>query len=107
MEQNDDDVLIYVSAENELLAQIKDAYEDVTTTASVKREEREKYTNLFVEKYAEQYGLPKERVYVTGSPMAEVLHENLKEIQGSNVHKRLGLEKGKYILLSAHRQYTA
>ena len=62
MEQNDNDVLIYVSAENELLGQIKDAYEDVTTTAIIKREEREKYTNLFVEKYAEKYGLPKERV---------------------------------------------
>ena len=62
MEQNDNDVLIYVSAENELLSQIKDAYEDVTTKASIKRDQREKYTNLFVEKYAEKYGLPKERV---------------------------------------------
>ena len=49
-------------------------------------------------------GLPKERTYVTGSPMAEVLHDNLAEIEASDIHKRLGLEKGKYILLSAHRE---
>ena len=49
-------------------------------------------------------GLPKERTYVTGSPMAEVLHNNLAEIEASDIHKRLGLEKGKYILLSAHRE---
>ena len=49
-------------------------------------------------------GLPKERTYVTGSPMAEVLHANLVKIEASDVHKRLGLEKGKYILLSAHRE---
>ena len=49
-------------------------------------------------------GLPKERTYVTGSPMAEVLTNNLKAIQGSDIHSRLGLEKGKYILLSAHRE---
>jgi UDP-N-acetylglucosamine 2-epimerase (non-hydrolysing) len=49
-------------------------------------------------------GLPKERTYVTGSPMAEVLHMNLEKIQASDVHARLGLEKGKYILLSAHRE---
>lgn len=49
-------------------------------------------------------GLPKERTYVTGSPMAEVLHQNLAEIEASDIHKRLGLEKGKYILLSAHRE---
>ena len=48
--------------------------------------------------------LPKERTYVTGSPMAEVLHQNLKEIEASDIHERLGLEKGKYILLSAHRE---
>ncbi len=47
--------------------------------------------------------VPKERTYVTGSPMAEVLHMNLEKIQASDVHARLGLEKGKYILLSAHR----
>ncbi|MBE6553124.1 MAG: UDP-N-acetylglucosamine 2-epimerase (non-hydrolyzing) [Ruminococcaceae bacterium] len=55
-------------------------------------------------KYLHECGLPKERVYVTGSPMAEVLHNNLKEIESSDVHARLGLEKGKYILLSAHRE---
>ena len=55
-------------------------------------------------KYLHECGLPKERVYVTGSPMAEVLHENLANIEASDVHKRLGLEKGKYILLSAHRE---
>ena len=55
-------------------------------------------------KYLHECGLPKERVYVTGSPMAEVLHNNLSEIEASNVHSRLGLEKGKYILLSAHRE---
>ena len=48
--------------------------------------------------------LPKERVYVTGSPMAEVLHRNLARIEASDIHQRLGLEKGKYILLSAHRE---
>ena len=55
-------------------------------------------------KYLHECGLPKERVYVTGSPMAEVLHENLASIEASDVHQRLGLEKGKYILLSAHRE---
>ena len=55
-------------------------------------------------KYLHECGLPKERVYVTGSPMAEVLHNNLAEIEASDVHQRLGLEKGKYILLSAHRE---
>ena len=55
-------------------------------------------------KYLHECGLPKERVYVTGSPMAEVLHNNLAEIESSDVHRRLGLEKGKYILLSAHRE---
>ena len=55
-------------------------------------------------RYLAECGLPKERTYVTGSPMAEVLHENLKEIESSDIHKRLGLEKGKYILLSAHRE---
>ncbi len=54
--------------------------------------------------YLHECGLPKERTYVTGSPMAEVLHENLAEIEKSDVHARLGLEKGKYILLSAHRE---
>ena len=64
--------------------------------------------NLAYSEHARRYladcGLPKERTYVTGSPMAEVLHENLAEIEASNVHARLGLEKGKYILLSAHRE---
>lgn len=55
-------------------------------------------------KYLHECGLPKERVYVTGSPMAEVLHQNLTEIEASDIHARLGLEKGKYILLSAHRE---
>ncbi len=55
-------------------------------------------------KYLADCGLPKERTYVTGSPMAEVLRMNLDKIQASDVHKKLGLEKGKYILLSAHRE---
>ncbi len=55
-------------------------------------------------KYLHECGLPKERTYVTGSPMAEVLHENLKEIEASDVLSRLGLEPKKYILLSAHRE---
>ena len=55
-------------------------------------------------RYLAECGLPKERTYVTGSPMAEVLHENLSKIEASKVHKKLGLEKGKYILLSAHRE---
>ena len=55
-------------------------------------------------KYLHECGLPKERVYVTGSPMAEVLHANLPEIEASDIHNRLGLEKGRYILLSAHRE---
>ena len=64
--------------------------------------------NLAYSEHARRYladcGLPKERTYVTGSPMAEVLHQNLAEIEASNIHSRLGLEKGKYILLSAHRE---
>jgi len=55
-------------------------------------------------KYLHECGVPKERVFVTGSPMAEVLNNNLKEIEASDIHDRLGLEKGKYILLSAHRE---
>lgn len=55
-------------------------------------------------RYLHECGLPKERTYVTGSPMAEVLHENLKEIEKSDVLERLGLEPQKYILLSAHRE---
>ena len=55
-------------------------------------------------KYLHDCGLPKERTYVTGSPMAEVLHQNLANIEASDVHERLGLEKGRYILLSAHRE---
>ena len=55
-------------------------------------------------KYLHECGLPKERVYVTGSPMAEVLHANLPAIEASDIHQRLGLAKGKYILLSAHRE---
>ncbi len=64
--------------------------------------------NMAYSEHARRYladtGLPKERTYVTGSPMAEVLHNNLKEIEASDIHKRLGLEKGNYILLSAHRE---
>ena len=55
-------------------------------------------------KYLHECGLPKERVYVTGSPMAEVLRNNLADIEMSHIHSKLGLEKGKYILLSAHRE---
>ncbi len=55
-------------------------------------------------RYLAECGLPKERTYVTGSPMAEVLRANLKEIQKSDIHNRLELEKGRYILLSAHRE---
>lgn len=55
-------------------------------------------------RYLHECGLPKERTYVTGSPMAEVLSSNFEEIKNSDIHKRLGLEKGKYILLSAHRE---
>ena len=64
--------------------------------------------NLAYSEHARRYladcGLPKERTYVTGSPMAEVLHDNLKKIESSDIHERLDLEKGKYILLSAHRE---
>ena len=64
--------------------------------------------NLCYSEHARRYladnGLPKERTYVTGSPMAEVLHNNLDKIEASDIHARLGLEKGKYILLSAHRE---
>ncbi|MCR5012573.1 MAG: UDP-N-acetylglucosamine 2-epimerase (non-hydrolyzing) [Lachnospiraceae bacterium] len=64
--------------------------------------------NLAYSEHARRYladcGLPKERTYVTGSPMAEVLSNNLEQIKNSDVHARLGLEKGKYILLSAHRE---
>jgi len=64
--------------------------------------------NLAYSEHARRYladcGLPKERTYVTGSPMAEVLHMNLEKIEASDVHEKLGLEKGKYILLSAHRE---
>ena len=55
-------------------------------------------------RYLHECGLPKERTYVTGSPMAEVLHSNLEEIKSSDILTRLGLEKKKYILLSAHRE---
>ena len=64
--------------------------------------------NLCYSEHARRYlmecGLPKERTFVTGSPMAEVLHANLDKIEASNVHQRLGLTKGQYILLSAHRE---
>lgn len=64
--------------------------------------------NLAYSEHARRYladcGLPKERTYVTGSPMAEVLSENIDKIKASDIHSRLGLEKGRYILLSAHRE---
>ena len=64
--------------------------------------------NLAYSEHARRYladnGLPKERTYVTGSPMAEVLRANLEKIEGSDIHSRLGLDKGNYILLSAHRE---
>lgn len=64
--------------------------------------------NMAYSEHARRYladcGLPKERTYVTGSPMAEVLHNNLENIKASDIHKKLGLEKEKYILLSAHRE---
>jgi len=64
--------------------------------------------NLCYSEHARRYlnasGVAKERTYVTGSPMAEVLHENLSEIESSDIHQRLHLQKGKYILLSAHRE---
>ena len=64
--------------------------------------------NLAYSEHARRYliecGMPKERTYVTGSPMAEVLRDNLPKIEASDIHERLGLEKGRYILLSAHRE---
>lgn len=64
--------------------------------------------NLAYSEHARRYlaecGLPKERTFVTGSPMAEVLRANLAGIEASDIHQRLGLEKGKYMLLSAHRE---
>ncbi len=64
--------------------------------------------NLAYSEHARRYlaecGLPRERTYVTGSPMAEVLRNNLEEIQASDIHQRLGLQKGRYLLLSAHRE---
>ena len=64
--------------------------------------------NMAYSEHARRYladtGLPKERTYVTGSPMAEVLRNNLDDIMASDIHDRLKLEKGKYILLSAHRE---
>ena len=64
--------------------------------------------NICYSEHARRYlnasSVAKERTYVSGSPMAEVLHENLAEIEASDIHQRLGLEKGRYILLSAHRE---
>ena len=64
--------------------------------------------NICYSEHARRYlnasGVAKERTYVSGSPMAEVLHENLADIEASDIHKRLGLKKGRYILLSAHRE---
>ena len=64
--------------------------------------------NICYSEHARRYlnasSVAKERTYVSGSPMAEVLHENLAEIEASDIHSRLGLEKGRYILLSAHRE---
>ena len=55
-------------------------------------------------RYLRDAGCAPERTYVTGSPMAEVLHRNLPKIEASDIHQRLGLEKGRYVLLSAHRE---
>lgn len=64
--------------------------------------------NLAYSEHARRYliecGLPKEKIYVTGSPMAEILQSKIKLIKASDIHKRLGLQKGEYILLSAHRE---
>lgn len=64
--------------------------------------------NLCYSEHARRYlmecGMPKERTFVVGSPMAEVLRANLERIEASDIHKRLGLTKGRYILLSAHRE---
>lgn len=64
--------------------------------------------NLCYSEHARRYlnaaGVPRERTYVVGSPMAEVLHRNLSKIEASDIHSRLGLEQGRYILLSAHRE---
>ena len=64
--------------------------------------------NMCYSEHARRYlnaaGTPRERTYVVGSPMAEVLHDNLEQIKASDILERLGLEKGKYILLSAHRE---
>ena len=64
--------------------------------------------NMAYSEHARRYladtGLPRERTYVTGSPMAEVLHNNLEQIEANDIHERLGLKKGNYILLSAHRE---
>ena len=64
--------------------------------------------NMCYSEHARRYlnaaGTPRERTYVVGSPMAEVLHGNLEQIKASDILERLGLEKGKYILLSAHRE---
>ncbi len=64
--------------------------------------------NICYSEHARRYlnasGVAKERTYVSGSPMAEVLHENLPDIEASDIHSRLGLERGRYILLSAHRE---
>ena len=64
--------------------------------------------NLCYSEHARRYlnasGVAKERTYVTGSPMAEVLHNNVADIEASDIHARLGLERGRYILLSAHRE---
>ena len=64
--------------------------------------------NICYSEHARRYlnasSVAPQRTYVSGSPMAEVLHNNLEEIQNSDIHQRLGLEKGKYILLSAHRE---
>ena len=73
---------------------------------AIQREEKQpepKYAEM-CRRYLADCGLPKERTYVTGSPMAEVLNNNLAEIEASDIHERLKLEKGRYILLSAHRE---
>ena len=67
-------------------------------------ETNRRIVDIISRRYLAECGLPRERTYVTGSPMAEVLRGNLVEIEASDIHQRLGLEKGKYILLSAHRE---
>ena len=87
---------------NELKQKVQADYDAAAETVIISD------VNLCYSEHARRYlnasGVAKERTYVTGSPMAEVLHENLSEIESSDIHQRLHLQKGKYILLSAHRE---